>query len=240
MAQGTVAVFPLKDQNPTSRFTWMTWLLLAVNIVAFGYEVYLQATAGDLALAAFTQRLTFDPSALATSPASLGVWLTILTSMFLHAGWIHLGGNMLYLGIFGNNIEDRIGPWRFLAFYLACGIVASLVQAYGTGFPHIQMLGASGAIAGTLGAYLLLFPRARVVTAVFIIFILELALIPAWIVIGVWFVLQLGAGVATIGPSAPAGGVAYLAHVGGFLAGMALIAPVWAADRRRGGFVTWR
>jgi membrane associated rhomboid family serine protease len=218
----------------------MTWLLIAANTGAFGYEVYLQVTAGQPALSAFTARLTFDPSALLATPASPTVWLTILTAMFLHAGWVHLGGNMLYLGIFGNNVEDRIGPWRFLAFYLACGTVASLVQAIGTGFPHAQVLGASGAIAGILGAYLLLFPRARVVTAVFIVFILELALIPAWIVIGVWFLLQLGAGIATIGPSAPAAGVAYLAHVGGFVTGMVLIAPAWIADRRRGRFVAWR
>lgn len=233
-------MFPLKDQNPTSHFTWMTWLLLAANVGTFGYEVYLQTTVGDLALASFTQRLAFDPSALAASPTSPAVWLTVLTAMFLHAGWVHLGGNMLYLAIFGNNVEDRIGPWRFLVFYVACGIAASFAQALGTGFPHIQMLGASGAIAGVLGAYLLLFPRARVVTAVFIIFVLELALVPAWIVIGVWFLLQLGAGIASIGPAAPAGGVAYLAHVGGFLAGMVLIAPAWIADRRGNRAVTWR
>jgi membrane associated rhomboid family serine protease len=233
-------MFPLKDQNPTSRLTWMTWLLLAANVGVFGYEVYLQSTAGAAALSSLTARMAFDPSALAASPASPAVWLTILTSMFLHAGWVHLGGNMLYLGIFGNNVEDRIGPWRFLAFYVVCGAVASLVEAFGTGFPHTEVLGASGAIAGVLGAYLLLFPRARVVTAVFVVFILELALIPAWIVIGVWFLLQLGAGVATLGPSAPTTGVAYLAHVGGFLAGMVLIAPAWLADRRRGRFVAWR
>lgn len=233
-------MFPLKDQNPTSRLTWMTWLLVVANAGVFAYEIYLRITAGDAALAAFTARLTFDPSALAASPASPAVWLTVLTAMFLHAGWVHLGGNMLYLGIFGNNVEDRIGPWRFLAFYIACGIAATLVQAVGTGFPQIQMLGASGAVAGVLGAYLLLFPRARVVTAVFIVFVLEMALIPAWVVIGVWFILQLGAGVASIGPSAPATGVAYLAHVGGFLAGMALIAPAWIADRSRGRFVSWR
>lgn len=233
-------MFPLKDQNPTSRVTWMTWMLVAMNAVAFGYEVYLQVTAGESALTSFVERWAFDPAALAASPGSPAVWLTILTAMFLHAGWVHLGGNMLYLGIFGNNIEDRIGPWRFLAFYLACGAAASLLQAFGTGFPHVEVLGASGAIAGTLGAYLLLFPRARVVTAIFIVFILELALIPAWVVIGVWFLLQLGAGVATIGPAAPVAGVAYLAHVGGFLAGMVLIAPAWLADKGRERFVTWR
>jgi len=233
-------VFPLKDQNPTSRFTWMTWALLAANVAAFGYELYVRVSAGDAALESFLERFAFDPAALAASPTSPAVWLTMLTAMFLHAGWVHLGGNMLYLGIFGNNIEDRIGPWRFIAFYLASGVAASLLQAFGTGFPQAHVLGASGAVAGILGAYLLLFPRARVVTAIFIIFVLELALIPAWIVIGVWFLLQLGAGVASIGPAAPAAGVAYLAHVGGFLAGMALIAPAWLIDRRRGSFVSWR
>jgi membrane associated rhomboid family serine protease len=158
----------------------------------------------------------------------------------MHAGWVHLGGNMLYLWIFGNNVEDRLGPLRFLGFYLVCGLVASLVQAFGTGFPHAQVLGASGAIAGVLGAYILLYPRTRVVTAVFVVFIVELARIPAWIVIGLWFVLQLAAGIGTVGPQTVSTGVAYLAHVGGFLAGMALIAPAWLADRRGARFAGWR
>lgn len=233
-------MFPLRDDNPTSRFTWMTWLLLVANVAVFGWELWIAASAGDRALSAFTAAFSFDPAALAATPASPRVLVTLLTSLFLHAGWVHLGGNMLYLAIFGNNVEDRMGPWWFLAFYLASGIVASLAQAFGTGFPAIEVLGASGAIAGVLGAYVLLFPRARVVTAVFVVFIFELARIPAWIVIGVWFVLQLGAGIATIGPTAQVGGVAYLAHVGGFLAGMVLIAPVWIADRSRKRFAGWR
>ena len=233
-------MFPLRDENPTSRITWMTWLLLAVNVAVFVWELRIQAAGGAKALSAFTATFAFDPAALAAAPGAPGVWLTLLTAMFMHAGWVHLGGNMLYLGIFGNNIEDRLGPWRFLAFYVACGLVAALVEAFGTGFPHTEMLGASGAIAGVLGAYLLLYPRARVVTAVFVIFIVELARIPAWIVIGVWFVLQLGAGIATIGPGAPQADVAYLAHVGGFLGGMALIAPAWLADRSRTRFAGWR
>jgi membrane associated rhomboid family serine protease len=233
-------MFPLWDDNPTSRFTWMTWTLLAANVSVFGWELWIQATTGARALAAFTAAFTFDPSALAAAPGSPRVWLTLLTAMFLHAGWVHLGGNMLYLAIFGNNVEDRLGPWRFLAFYLACGIAATLAQSFAMGFPALRVLGASGAIAGVLGAYLLLYPRARVVTAVFVIFIVELARIPAWIVIGLWFVLQLGAGIATIGPGQPAAGVAYFAHVGGFLAGMALIAPAWMSDRRRSRFAGWR
>jgi membrane associated rhomboid family serine protease len=125
-------------------------------------------------------------------------------------------------------------------FYIACGVVAALAQAVGSGFGDIPMLGASGAIAGTLGAYLLLFPRARVLTAIWIFVIVELARIPAWILIVVWFVLQLGSGLASVGPAAAASGVAYLAHVGGFLAGMVLIAPAWIADRSRGRFTAWR
>jgi membrane associated rhomboid family serine protease len=233
-------MFPLRDENPTSRVTWMTWLLLAANVAVFAWELRLQVTGGDQALAAFVDAFAFDPAALAAAPGSLHVWLTLFTAMFMHAGWVHLGGNMLYLGIFGNNVEDRLGPWRFLAFYLACGLVASLAQAFGTGLPHAQVLGASGAIAGVLGAYLLLYPRTRVVTAVFVIFIVELARIPAWLVIGVWFVLQLGAGIATVGSQTVSTGVAYLAHVGGFLAGMCFIAPAWLSDHRRQRFAGWR
>ena len=233
-------MFPLHDENPTSRFIWMTWLILAANVAVFAWELWVQATGGDRAFAALVGAFTFNPAALAAAPLSPGVWLTVLTAIFMHAGWVHLGGNMLYLAIFGNNIEDRLGPWRFLAFYLACGVAAALAQSFATGFPAEPVLGASGAIAGVLGAYLLLYPRARVVTAVFVIFIIELARIPAWVVIGVWFVLQLGAGIATIGPGQPASGVAYFAHVGGFLAGMLLIAPAWFADRSRTRFAGWR
>lgn len=232
-------MLPLRDDIRTSRVAWMTWLLLAGNVAIFAWEVRLRMTGGPQAVAAFSRAFSFDPAAFAASPASPTVWFTMLTAIFLHAGWVHLGGNMLYLAIFGDNIEDRLGPLRFLAFYLACGLLASLVQAAATGFPHTEMLGASGAIAGILGAYLVLNPRARVVTAIFIIFIVELARIPAWVLIGVWFLLQLGAGIASIGAGAADTGVAYLAHVGGFLAGIALIAPAWLADRRRRGFAGW-
>ena len=233
-------MFPLKDENPTSRFTWMTWSILAVNVAVFGWELYIQSTVGPAGIDAFVKAYAFSPAALLASPGSPAVWLTILTSMFLHSGWVHIGGNMLYLAIFANNIEDRLGPWRFLAFYLVCGLVAALAQAFGSGFASVPMLGASGAIAGTLGAYLLLFPRTKVVTAIWIFVIVELARIPAWILIVVWFVLQLGSGLASIGPAAATSGVAYLAHVGGFLMGMLLITPAWIVDRRHARFATWR
>ena len=219
----------------------MTWLILGLNVTVFAYGLYLQATAGAGALDAFYLTWSFDPAHFAASPGSPAVWITVLTAMFLHAGWLHVGGNMLYLWIFGNNVEDRMGPWWFLGFYLTCGVVATIAQAIASGFADVPTLGASGAIAGVLGAYLLLFPRARVLTAVFIVVFFEVALIPAWIVIIVWFVLQLGSGIATVGPAAASGGgVAYFAHVGGFLTGMLLVLPLWLADRKRAAFVAWR
>jgi membrane associated rhomboid family serine protease len=233
-------VFPLKDENPTSRVTWMTWLLVAANVAVFAWEIYLLASGRTPALDAFVTAWSFDPAHLLAAPFSPAVWLTVLTAMFLHAGWIHIGGNMLYLWIFGNNIEDRIGPWRFLGFYLVCGIVATIAQSVASGFANVPTLGASGAIAGVLGAYVLLYPRAKVLTAIFVIFIIELALIPAWVVILVWFGLQLAAGIATVGPASASGGVAYFAHIGGFVAGIVLILPAWIADRSKGGFVAWR
>jgi membrane associated rhomboid family serine protease len=232
-------VFPLKDENPTSRLAWMTWLILAVNVAVFGWELWLKSRGGDAALTAFMSAYAFDPSALAASPFSPAVWLTVLTSMFLHSGWVHIGGNMLYLAVFANNVEDRLGPWGFLAFYLGCGAIAALVQAAGSGFAPVLMLGASGAIAGVLGAYLLLFPGARVLTAIWVFVFVELARLPAWVLIGLWFLVQMGSGLASLDPSvSAAGGVAYLAHIGGFLAGMGLVAPVWLASRRE-RFVEW-
>jgi membrane associated rhomboid family serine protease len=218
----------------------MTWLLVVVNLAVFGYEVYLGYSGGDAMLRAFVSRWAFNPTRLAVAPGSPSVWLTALTAMFLHAGWIHVGGNMLYLWIFGNNVEDRLGPWRFLAFYLVCGVAATAAQTLASGPVDIANLGASGAVAGVLGAYLLLFPRARVLVAVFIVIVFELTLVPAWIVIIVWFAVQLASGIASIGPATALGGVAYFAHVGGFATGMILTLPHWLADRREGRFVAWR
>jgi membrane associated rhomboid family serine protease len=218
----------------------MTWLIFAVNVGVFLYEVWLGYAGGDAALARFISAWAFDPAALAASPLSLRIWVMIVTSMFLHAGWIHIAGNMLYLAVFANNVEDRIGPWYFLLFYLACGILAALAQAAGSGFAPATMMGASGAIAGTLGAYILLFPHARVLTAIWVLVVVEFARIPAWLLIGVWFLLQLASGVGTVGAAAASSGVAYLAHIGGFVAGMVLIAPAWRTSRRSGRSRAWR
>jgi membrane associated rhomboid family serine protease len=141
--------------------------------------------------------------------------------MFLHVGWIHLIGNMLYLWIFGNNIEDRLGPVLYLVFYIAAGIVAGLTQVYISPDSSVPLVGASGAIAGVLGAYLILYPSARVVSLVFLGYFITTVNVPAVIVLGLWFVLQLITGVASLGaPSADSGGVATFAHVGGFVMGM--------------------
>jgi membrane associated rhomboid family serine protease len=158
--------------------------------------------------------------------------------MFLHGGFVHVGGNMLYLWIFGNNIEDRLGPVRYLGFYLVAGVAAAIGQAVFGGDATVPTIGASGAIAGVLGAYLLLYPRARVLTAVIIVFFIELVRIPAVIVIGLWFLLQLANGIFSIGAQA---GVAYFAHVFGFAAGLLLAVPLLVSDRmRRTRFVGWR
>jgi membrane associated rhomboid family serine protease len=164
------------------------------------------------------------------APTSAASLLSIVTAMFLHGGWLHLGGNMLYLWIFGNNIEDRLGKLRFIAFYLGCGALASLTQAFIDPESTVPLVGASGAIAGVLGAYLVLYPRARVVTVIPIFFIIELATVPAVFVIGLWFLLQLAQGIGSIGTMT---GVAWWAHVGGFLAGVTAVAPLAATDLLR-------
>ncbi len=234
-------MFPLRDENPTSRVTWMTWMLIAANVAVFAYQVYL-SVAGGPAFDTFVLANSFVPARFFASPVDPRQWLTMLTAMFMHAGWLHIGGNMLYLWIFGNNVEDTLGPFQFLGFYLACGVVATIAQAAVAPGLDVPNLGASGAIAGVLAAYLLLFPRAKVVTAIFIFFVIELAAIPAWVVIAIWFVLQLGQGLGSLGgSSAPAGGVAYFAHIGGFVTGLILALPAWMRLRRRPArTVGWR
>lgn len=233
-------MIPLHDDNPTQRFAWMTALLIAVNVAVFLYELAVSSS-GPNALDSFVATYAFTPKPFFAHPFSLLSILTIFTSMFLHAGWLHIGGNMLFLWIFGNNIEDRLGPFVFLGFYLVAGLVATLGQGLIDSSSSIPNLGASGAIAGVLGAYLLLYPRARVLTAIIIIIFVELVRIPAVVVIGIWFLLQLASGVGSLGASANQGGVAYFAHVWGFIAGMLMILPVVLSDRmRKTRFVGWR
>lgn len=223
-------MIPIRDDNPTKRVPWVTIALIAANIAVFVYEMSLEPAALD----AFWLQWAFVPARFSANPFSPVEIATIFAAMFMHAGWVHLGGNMLYLWIFGNNIEDRFGPLGFTAFYLTCGVAATLAQMLVAPESALPMLGASGAVAGVLGAYILLFPGASVVTIIPVFVFIEVARVPAYLVIGFWFVLQLGSGLATLGSGASAvGGVAWFAHIGGFVTGLVLALPAAAAARGR-------
>jgi len=219
-------VIPLRDANPTRRTSFVTIGLILACVVAFAWELGLQASGGDAALDDFIAAWGVIPADLAAAWGH-GRFLsietaTLLTSQFLHGGWLHLAGNMLYLWIFGNNVEDRFGRVRFLLFYLVGGALAGLSQVAIDPTSTTPTIGASGAIAATLGAYLVLFPRARVTTLVFLGFFYQLIAIPAVFVVGFWFVLQLIDGVLSLGGVQAGGGVAFFAHIGGFIAGAVL------------------
>jgi membrane associated rhomboid family serine protease len=202
-------MLPIGDDN-SARTTvpLVTYALIAFNVLLFLVEL----SGGD----AFVQKWAFVPTRFLANPS--GEMLTLLSSMFMHAGWLHLGSNMLYLWIFGDNVEDRFGHYKFMLFYLLCGLAATFAQlAFSVG-SDIPNLGASGAIAGVLAGYLLLFPRGQVRV------LQGTRVIPmsALIVIGLWFVLQLVSGLGSLASTAQTGGVAYMAHIGGFVVGLIL------------------
>lgn len=232
-------MIPIRDENPTRKVAWVTALLLIANIAVFVYE----STLTPSGLEAFVTQWGLVPSRFLADPFSPAQIATVFTSMFLHAGWLHVIGNMLYLWIFGNNVEDRLGPIGFIAFYLATGVAAAAAQIATTGATSVPTVGASGAIAGVLGAYVVLFPWAAVLTIVPIFFFIEIARVPAFLVIGFWFLLQVGNGVASLGADvAQTGGVAWFAHIGGFVLGVLIALVIAAHDsmsrpRYRGG---WR
>jgi membrane associated rhomboid family serine protease len=213
-------VIPLRDTIPSTRLPLVNYALIVANVAVFVHEASLGAR-----FEAFVRAWGLVPSEF--SPA------TLATSMFLHGSWLHLLGNMLYLYIFGDNVEDRLGHARYAAFYLLCGAGAGAAQALTDPASTVPMVGASGAIAGVSGAYLLFFPRARVVTLVPIFLFLHVIEIPAVFFLVVWFLWQLGSGVATLGAAArgDVGGVAFWAHVGGFVAGM-ILGPALRGPRR--------
>ena len=202
-------MFPIGDDNSGRRIVpVVTYALLALNILFF----FVELSGGN----AFIKKWAFVPARFLANP--IADLPTLLTAMFMHAGWVHLGGNMLYLWIFGDNVEDRFGHIKFLIFYLLCGLAATLAQLMFSLDSNVPNLGASGAIAGVLGAYILLFPQGKVR-------VLQgrgVMQVPALIVIGLWIVLQLFSGVGSIANTADTGGVAYMAHIGGFVAGFAL------------------
>ncbi|WP_425093355.1 rhomboid family intramembrane serine protease [Tropicimonas sp. S265A] len=221
-------MFPIRDHNPSERTPYVTYALIAVNVVVF--ISYYPLLASQAQAAAF-----FDTWGLVPAVFSQGSGASsVFTSMFLHGGIMHLAGNMLYLWIFGDNMEDELGHAKFLGFYLLSGIGAGLAQVMSNPDSTIPMVGASGAIAGVLGGYLLLFPKARVDILFIIVIIFKIVPIPAWIVLSVWFGLQVFSGAAT---PADAGGVAYWAHAGGFVAGVVLILPLWL---KLGGPEFWK
>jgi membrane associated rhomboid family serine protease len=202
-------VFPIGDDNSTRKTApVVVYALIALNLALFFAEL----NGGD----PFIGRWAFVPRRFLADPA--GGFVTVFTSMFMHGGWMHLGGNMLYLWIFGDNVEDRFGHLKFLVFYLLCGIAATFAQMAFNSGSNVPNLGASGAIAGVLGGYILLFPGARVR----VLMGRSVVPMPALVVIGLWIVLQLVSGIGSIAPTADTGGIAYMAHIGGFAAGFVL------------------
>ncbi len=215
-------MIPVADDNPTRILPFITWLILAACVGAFFWQLGLDPRAHSMAVHSlgFIPAVFFGQATLPPSLEVVPVWATLVTSMFLHGGWMHLISNMLYLWVFANNVEDAMGHWRFVVFYLLCGIVAALAHGLPAPDSQIPMIGASGAISGVLGAYLLLHPFSRITVIIPLGFIIYPVRLPAGIVLMVWFVFQLISS-ATVDPGEP--GVAFLAHVGGFVAGVLLI-----------------
>ncbi|SMX38679.1 rhomboid family intramembrane serine protease [Maliponia aquimaris] len=220
-------MFPIRDHNPSGRTPFVTYALIAINVLVFVVTQYISRSPPAL-------MTLYADFALVPRFLSEGFGYTgLVTSMFLHGGWMHILGNMLFLYIFGDNLEDEMGHGRFILFYLASGIGAGLIHWLSDPASNIPTVGASGAIAGVMGGYLLLFPRARVDVLLIIVVIFKVIPVPAWIMLVLWFGMQLFGGW-----SAPAdeGGIAYWAHIGGFVIGLGLTVPVWL---RRGGPRFW-
>lgn len=227
-------MFPYRDENETQRTSIFTISIIALNALAW---FFVQGAGSTFALAKSVCELGLIPGELTLSlrpgtsfPVGEGVVCAtdpgrqishVITSMFLHGSWMHILGNMWFLWIFGNNIEDSVGHFRFLVFYLVCGIAAAMAQVLASPDSPIPMVGASGAISGIMGAYLVLYPRVRVYAFIFLGFFFTSVGMPAWVMLGYWFLIQIISGAVSIG--AEGGGVAFWAHAGGFIAGVALI-----------------
>ena len=221
-------MFPIRDHNPSARTPYVTLCLIVLNVAVFLGGLALLQTDRDLSA------FYFDYALLPFRLSNGENYPALVTSVFLHGGLMHLAGNMLFLWIFGDNLEDEMGHIPFLIFYLLCGIGASLAQVAADPVSQIPTVGASGAIAGIMGGYLLLFPKARVDIFIFFIVFFRILPIPAWIMLGLWFAIQLFSG---INVDTSMGGVAYWAHAGGFVIGFIFTLPLWL---KRGGLVFWR
>ena len=210
-------MFPLYDDNPTRITPYFTYGLIGMNVLVFLHEISLSS----LQLEQFFQLYAVIPQELTINWSR--EWTTLFTSQFLHGGWWHLISNMVYLWVFGNNIEDRLGHFKYLLFYLTCGAIAALCQWFIGMYSAVPSLGASGAISGVLGAYLIWFPQARITTLIFLGFFITTINVPALVIIGIFFVQNLISGFASLQAAAnmsvETGGVAYWAHLGGFVVG---------------------
>ena len=232
-------MIPLRDANPTRRQPIVTPALIVACFVVFAFELFIVTTGGDTALEDFAKTWGLVPAKLVEA-VKAGNWLSqpvlaVFTSMFLHGGWAHILGNMLFLWIFGGRVEDRMGRVRFLLFYLAGGLAAAAGQTLENPASAEPMIGASGAISAVLGAYLVLYPRSRIQSLVFLGFFYQLLAVPAAALLVYWFVLQVIDGIAALGNTDLTGGVAVYAHIAGFMAGALMALPFRLHVRRKGG-----
>ncbi len=216
-------MIPIRDRNPSSTFPYVTIGIIIVNILIFLYELSLGSGLGEFIMEFGVVPLKVRYYSQASDLTFINTFFPFISSMFLHGGFIHLIGNMWFLWIFGDNIEDKLGHFKFIAFYFLCGIIASSVHVFFNSQSNVPCVGASGAIAGVLGAYMITFPRARVVTIVPLFVFIQVMELPAIVVLGFWFVIQFFNGAASITASASGAGVARWAHIGGFAAGVIIL-----------------
>ena len=216
-------MIPIRDRNPSGTFPYVTIGIIIINILIFLYELSLGSGLGEFIMKFGVVPLKVSYYSQVPDLTFINTFFPFISSMFLHGGFVHLIGNMWFLWIFGDNIEDKLGHFRFIAFYLLCGIIASSVHVFFNIQSKVPCVGASGAIAGVLGAYMITFPRARVVTIVPLFVFIQVMELPAIVVLGFWFVIQFFNGAATITASTSGAGVAWWAHIGGFAAGVIIL-----------------
>jgi hypothetical protein len=216
-------MIPIRDRNPSGTFPYVTIGIIIVNILIFLYELSLGSGLGEFIMKFGVVPLKVSYYSQVPDLTFINTFFPFISSMFLHGGFVHLIGNMWFLWIFGDNIEDKLGHFKFIAFYFLCGIIASSVHVFFNSQSNVPCVGGSGAIAGVLGAYMITFPHARVVTIVPLFVFIQVMELPAMVVLGFWFVIQFFNGAATITASTSGAGVAWWAHIGGFAAGVIIL-----------------
>ncbi len=214
-------MIPLRDTNPSRTIPVVNYFLITMNVIVFLYEFSLSKEMADFVFQFGLIPLNFTGD-LQSFQVNPGTILPLFTSMFLHGGWMHLLGNMLFLFIFGDNVEDRFGHLKYFFFYIIAGLAAAFTQIYMFPDSNVPMVGASGAIAGVLGAYVFMYPTAKITTLIPIFFFFQIIELPAFLFLGIWFLLQIISGMFALGIGADAGGIAWWAHIGGFAAGAVL------------------